>query len=252
MRPASWPYPRTIAHRGAGRLAPENTLAAIRHGFALGYRATEVDVQISADGVCFLLHDATLERTTNGSGPASAWPWQALAGLEAGSWHSVTFASEPLPSYRAALELCAAHGIAINAEIKAASGRERETGAAVARESRQFGARCHPPPLVSSFSTEALAAAREEAPELPRAHLFGHPLPENWFERVRVADAQALDCDHRSVTPELVEQVHAVGLALLCYTCNELHRVRELLAWGVDSIITDALDQIPFMPARAT
>jgi len=72
-----WPYPRWIAHRGAGKLAPENTLAAFRLGAAHGYRAFECDVKLSADGVPFLLHDATLERTTSGRGPAAApppWP----------------------------------------------------------------------------------------------------------------------------------------------------------------------------------
>ena len=68
--PASWPYPRWIAHRGAGKLAPENTLAAFKLGASLGYRMFECDVKLSADGVPFLLHDATLDRTTNGHGVA--------------------------------------------------------------------------------------------------------------------------------------------------------------------------------------
>src|SRR5690606_33654791 len=68
-RMTTWPYPLWIAHRGAGKLAPENTLAAFRLGAAYGYRAFECDVKLSADGVPFLLHDATLERTTDGQGP---------------------------------------------------------------------------------------------------------------------------------------------------------------------------------------
>ncbi|MGQ9724788.1 MAG: glycerophosphodiester phosphodiesterase family protein, partial [Tepidimonas sp.] len=80
--------PRWIAHRGAGKLAPENTLAAFELGWRFGWRAFECDVKLSADAVPFLLHDATLERTTSGHGAAGAQPWSALAALDAGSWHS--------------------------------------------------------------------------------------------------------------------------------------------------------------------
>ena len=82
---APWPYPRWVAHRGAGKLAPENTLAAFRLGASHGYRAFECDVKLSADGVPFLLHDATLQRTTSGHGRAADLPWSELARLDAGS-----------------------------------------------------------------------------------------------------------------------------------------------------------------------
>ncbi|MFN3631099.1 MAG: glycerophosphodiester phosphodiesterase family protein, partial [Casimicrobiaceae bacterium] len=97
----AWSYPRTMAHRGAGTLAPENTLAALRHGHALGYRAAEVDVKCSADGVTFLLHDDALERTTNGTGRAEQLDWRALSLLDAGGWFGQSFAGEPLPTYAA-------------------------------------------------------------------------------------------------------------------------------------------------------
>ena len=92
-----WPYPRWIAHRGAGRLAPENTLAAFRLGAQHGYRMFECDAKLSSDGVVFLMHDATLERTTNGQGIGGEQPWSALAQLDAGAWHSRQYAGEPLP-----------------------------------------------------------------------------------------------------------------------------------------------------------
>src|SRR6187402_1183985 len=102
---ANWPYPRWVAHRGAGKLAPENTLAAFRLGASHGYRMFECDVKLSSDGVPFLLHDSTLKRTTdaksrlpdNSSPTAGDHPWDVLALLDAGSWHSPAFAAEPLP-----------------------------------------------------------------------------------------------------------------------------------------------------------
>ncbi|HKP65683.1 MAG TPA: glycerophosphodiester phosphodiesterase family protein, partial [Casimicrobiaceae bacterium] len=88
----AWPYARFCAHRGAGKLAPENTLAAFRLGYEHGYRMAEFDVKLSADGVAFLLHDDTLDRTTNRKGRADALTWRELALVDAGTWHSPTYA----------------------------------------------------------------------------------------------------------------------------------------------------------------
>ena len=96
----SWPYPFWIAHRGAGKLAPENTLAAFALGHAHGYRMFECDARLSADGEVFLLHDDRLERTTDGCGEAVAQPWAALARLDAGAWHGPGHAGERLPTDR--------------------------------------------------------------------------------------------------------------------------------------------------------
>jgi glycerophosphoryl diester phosphodiesterase len=248
----AWRYPRTMAHRGAGKLAPENTLAALRHGHALGYRAAEVDVKLSADGVAFLLHDDTLERTTTGRGRANALDWRALSQLDAGCWYGPAFAGEPLPTYAAVLAWCAANGVTLNAEVKPVKGFERATGAAVALDTRAHWPQERTPPLLSSFSTDALVGARDAVPDLPRAHLFQHPLPEDWLARCQSVGAVALDCNWRSVTPELVRMARAAGLHVLCYTCNEPNRVAELLDWGVATVITDALDCVPFIPQEAS
>src|SRR5438105_14329040 len=101
-----WPYPRWIAHRGAGKLAPENTLAAFRLGASYGYRMFECDAKLSADGVVFLMHDAELDRTTNGRGIAGGKPWDELAQLDAGSWHSRAYAGEPLPTLENVPHFC--------------------------------------------------------------------------------------------------------------------------------------------------
>ena len=121
----AWPYPRWIAHRGAGRLAPENTLAAFALGHAQGYRMFECDVRLSADGHPFLLHDDRLERTTDGAGEALALNWAALSRLDAGAWHSPRFAGERLPTLRAVLAFCARHDCALNVELKPAPGDAR-------------------------------------------------------------------------------------------------------------------------------
>src|SRR5213592_2169147 len=103
---SDWPCPFWIAHRGAGRCAPENTLAAFRVGASHGFRAFECDVKLSADGVPFLLHDATLQRTTSGRGTAGDGLWSELSRLDAGGWHSRAYAGEPLASLDAVATFC--------------------------------------------------------------------------------------------------------------------------------------------------
>ena len=127
-----WPYPRWIAHRGAGKLAPENSLAAFRLGASHGYRMFECDVKLSADDVPFLMHDATLERTTSGKGTGGEQPWEALSRLDAGGWHSRAYAGEPLASLDNVARYCLRNGYFLNIEIKPTPGFEAKTGTVVA------------------------------------------------------------------------------------------------------------------------
>ena len=238
-----WPYPRLAAHRGAGKRAPENTLAALRFGHKHGYRMAEIDVKLSADGVAFLLHDETLERTTNGIGRADAMTWRELALLDAGSWHSPEFAGEPIPSLAAIAHWTRANDAALNIEIKPTPGRERETGAAVALDAKTLWKGTDVRPLLSSFSDVALDAAREAAPELPRAWLVEY-LPDNWREQIVRLGCIALDAKHTLLTQEIVADIRGSGLRVATWTVNDAARVSELTKWGVDTIITDAVDVI--------
>ncbi len=233
-----------VAHRGAGRLAPENTLAAIRLGRSFGYRMIEVDVKLSGDGVAFLLHDATLDRTTSGTGRAEL-PWAELSRLDAGAWHSPAYVGEPIPTLLAVARWCAANEVACNIEIKPMPGRERETGAAVALDAADFWRGQAVQPMLSSFSMAALLAAREAVPALARAHLFDRgALPGDWADRLERLECAALDCDYRDATPEVVALAHRQGLAVMTYTANDPAEVEQLKALGVDCIITDAVDRI--------
>lgn len=242
---SAWPYPRMIAHRGAGKLAPENTLAAMRLGAAFGYRAFEFDVKLSGDGKAFLLHDATLERTTSGHGRADALTLGELAQLDAGSWHGTAYAGEPLPTLAAIARYARANDFRVNVEIKPAPGSEWQTGAAVALDVQSLWQGADQTPLLSSFSESALAAAREACPGLPRALLLDS-LPDNWLERLKHLDCIALDANHKVLTPEIIAMAHSAGFRVLCYTVNEAERANQLLEWGVDSVITDAVDCIAY------
>lgn len=237
-----WPYPRLVAHRGGGSLAPENTVAAIRLGQSLGYRAVEFDVKLSRDGVAFLLHDATLDRTTSGSGPAGERDWGELARLDAGEWLSDAFRGEPIPRLDDVARVLRERGTAANIEIKPAPGTDAMTGRAVAKLARSLWAGAPVAPLLSSFSPEALMAAREAAPELPRGYIVGAPAEAD-FDRLREIEAVSLHCSRKAASPGLLERTRAIGCRLLVWTVNDPPEAKRLLDGGVDGIITDNLRQ---------
>lgn len=240
MKP--WPYPLWLAHRGAGKLAPENTLAAFRAGAGFGFRAFECDVKLSRDGEAFLLHDDTLERTTGGQGSPADIDWADLARLDAGGWHSPPYAAEPLPRFAQVAAFCQANACMLNVEIKPCPGDEARTGAAVAREAARLWAGALPP-LLSSFKPEALAAARDAEPGLPRALLLDQ-LWDGWPEAAEALGVVAVITNWRLMDRPLIERLHGRGWRSLVYTVNDAPVAKRLIADGIDGLITDAVDRL--------
>lgn len=238
---STWPYPRWIAHRGAGKLAPENTLAAFRVGASHGYAMYECDVKLSADGVPFLMHDASLERTTNGRGVGGEQPWSTLSRLDAGAWHSRAYAGEPLASLDAIARHCLRNRHLLNIEIKPTPGTEALTGRVVAEHAAQLWADEAIPPLLSSFQPDALAAASDAATALPRGLL----LDTLWTDWDRVASdlgCAAVICNYALWDASLVDRVHRMGMRALSYTVNDESVAAHVLRLGTDGIITDRVD----------
>jgi glycerophosphoryl diester phosphodiesterase len=243
--PKPWPYPRWIAHRGAGKLAPENTLGAFRMGSSYGYRMFECDVKLSADSVPFLLHDATLARTTNGiasgSSTAGDHTWSALSRLDAGSWHSRGFAGETIPTLEAIARFCLRNGHLLNIEIKATPGTELQTGEVVARHAATLWKDAPAPPLLTSFDVASLEGAQAVAPDLPRGLLL-EKLWDGWLERAMALRCVAVVCDHILWDQPAVDLVHQRGMRALSYTVNDTEAVQRLIRLGTDGIITDRVD----------
>lgn len=252
MMPVSagqWPYPRWIAHRGAGKLAPENTLAAFRTGASYGYRMFECDVKLSRDGIPFLLHDDGLTRTTNAmehfgaqaNALAGEHCWSALAQLDAGSWHSRSFSGEPLPSFENIARFCLKNDYFLNIEIKPTPGLQRETGRVVAQYAARLWQNAPVPPLLSSFDPTALAGARQAQPQLPRALLLD-TFQQDWLEAARTLDCIAIVCNHALWDSGRVAQAKVAGFRTLSYTVNDEWAAQRLVNLGTDGIITDRID----------
>ncbi len=235
--------PRVIGHRGAAGHAPENTLTSIRTAAALGAQCVEFDVHLSADKIPVLIHDDTLDRTTDGKGPVDQTSLAALQSLDAGSWFTKEFTDEPLPTLEETIKLLAALGLGANVEIKPSAGREIETGHIVGRMLREQWPSALPPPLISSFKPESLAAAREVAPHLERALLIGE-LISDWARIMRELGCTALHCGHKRLSASDAEQVRRAEFPLRIYTVNERAKAEQLFSWGAESIISDYPDRI--------
>lgn len=236
-----WPYPCWIAHRGAGTLAPENTLAAFRLGADHGFAMFECDVKLSADGEPFLLHDAELDRTTNGQGAAGVLSWDALSRLDAGSWHGRAYAGEPLLRLEALARWLQGLGLMVNLEIKPTPGDDTRTGRVVAERVAALWARSEVKPLLSSFSVAALEAAMAAQPELPRALLLERWQPDG------IAEAQRLGCvamvvNQAFLNDRRIQAVHEAGMKALAYTVNDAERAGTLWLSGLDGMVTDRVD----------
>lgn len=236
----NWPYPKLFAHRGGGSMAPENTLAGMKKAQEIGYIAVEFDVKLTGDNTAILMHDETLERTTNGTGAVKGKTYAELAGFDAGSWRSASYRGEHIPKFTEVAHYLHGMGIMANVELKPCPGREQETGKLVAELCHSLWQDRTVKPLLSSFSFQALEAAHRAVPDLPRGLLVGMPGEEHIAQLVAL-DCVSLHCDHNGIDAASVKFFQQHGYKILVYTVNDPARVRTLLQWGIDGIFTDNL-----------
>jgi glycerophosphoryl diester phosphodiesterase len=239
-----------IGHRGAAALAPENTLAALRHARALDCRWVEFDVRLTADRHPILLHDSRLNRTTDGRGKVSALSFAAVRCHDAGGWFGPSFRGERVPTLEEAVTLLAELGLGANVELKATRGREAETGIAVADLLVRLWPSEPQKLLISSFRPAALAAARARAPGIARGILF-RAIPKNWRAVAETLGCTTIHADHQRLRPELVAEIRRAGYPLLAYTVNDPGRANALFAWGVSSVFSDDPQRLSGAAPRA-
>ncbi|WP_425443852.1 glycerophosphodiester phosphodiesterase [Streptomyces aidingensis] len=255
---ASRPGPVVVAHRGASGYAPENTLAAADAAAALGAPWVEADVQRTRDGVLVLMHDTTLERTTDAEvrHPDRA-PWEVsgfssaeLAGLDAGGWFGERFAGEPVPTLTAFLRRLARHGQRLLLEIKAPErypGIEAEIVTVLREEGWLTGAALRRGLVVQSFSADSVRTVHELHPGI-RTGFLGRPEPAEL--PVYAAFCDQINPRHTTLTAEYVAAVqalagpHGSGLEVLTWTVNDAAAAVRAASLGVDGIITDHPDVV--------
>ncbi|MBE3584148.1 MAG: DUF1080 domain-containing protein [Limnochordaceae bacterium] len=232
--------PFVVAHRGASKEAPENTLAAFLRGIELNADLLECDVYLSADGVPVILHDSTVNRTTNGSGSITSLTLEQIKQFDAGSWKGAQFAGERIPTLEELLEL-AKEKAQVLIEIKQAG---QATMAATVAAIRKTGMTNNV--VIQSFNPESVKQASQLAPDIPRALLMNDPGIRDAavagafiVKQVLESGANAVSIQYSTVTPELVRYLHSRGIAVFVWTVDDRYNLQRMITAGVDAIITN-------------
>ncbi|MEM7506233.1 MAG: glycerophosphodiester phosphodiesterase family protein [Pseudomonadota bacterium] len=228
---------RIIAHRGAKRAAPENTLAAFRKAAEQGVRWVEFDVSLLGDGTAVVHHDATLDRCSLSTGPLSALGSADLEGVDMGARFSDLYRGEPLPTLAEALDLIEALGFHANLEIKpheVAPAANAEATAKHLTERPWTRERI----IVSSYCKATLHALRPILSGQPMAMLFESP-PDDWLRVIRELNAAALHMDYRYLSEKIARAARREGVDLRVYTINRPELVAPFRDLGLTSVITD-------------
>ncbi len=233
-----------IAHRGASGYAPENTLIAVRRAMEMRAEMVEVDILLSKDGIPVLLHDPSLDRTTNGTGVVSDLTLDELKLLDAGSWFDVQFAGEQIPTVDELLALCKGK-MALNLEIKTQAVTDTLEGGVVGKVVelvRKHGMERNV--IFSSFDPRAIVQLKAIAPDIAGAILYDNRLYNNAHPVDIVAElgADAFNCNWRQVRASLVDSLHQAGVQVNVYTVNADTLMHKMLDMGVDGIFTDYPD----------
>ena len=241
---------RIVAHRGASRVAPENTLSAFRAAAGQGARWIEFDVSLLGDGTPVVHHNATLDRCTDHTGPLGRLGAADLAGIDAGRWFGPAYAGEPLATLEQTLDLIEELGLSANLEMKPHGAPPDAIAAAVGRSlARRWW--CAARVVVSSFDLDALAALRQDMPAQPLAVLYEAP-PEDWPQVLHELGAEALHIWYEHITPDLIARVGEEGFRLRVYTVNDPDRIADIRQGALTGVFTDHPPLFLEDPAWAT
>ena len=237
--------PTTLAHRGQCAHVPENTMLSFRSAIERGTEMIETDAHLSRDGELVVMHDDTLERTTNGHGRVADLTWDELSRLDAGSWFGPEFTDLRIPRVAEVIDLARTSGIGLCLEAKEASTAEA-TSVAVALAHLIAAKEATSWAFVSGFDHAAMMAARAAVPSLllapERLPERGPQDPEETLRQALALGTPILQHRWELITPTLVDILHESGVGIWAWTTNDIGSVRVSLALGVDGIMGDDVD----------
>jgi len=227
-----------IAHRGASAAAPPNTLAAFERAVELGADGIEFDVHLSADGVPVVIHDFTVDATTDGSGRVAEMTLAQLKRLDAGSRFDPAFAGERIPTLEEVLEAMEGR-LFLNIELKSTSLRDNGLERAVIEQIERHGLDDHV--ILSSFNPFSLRRAKRIAPHIPVGLLYapGLPLPLRRAWLAPLVPHEARHPEHTMVNARYMAWARRRGYLVNAWTVDDPNEMHRLIRLGVDGIITN-------------
>jgi glycerophosphoryl diester phosphodiesterase len=233
--------PLVFAHRGAKRVAPENTIPAFEAAIRLGADGVELDVQYTSDGKLVVFHDLSLEKTSSGQGRVSAHTFDDLRTLDAGSHFSPEFAGTPIPTLDEALET-AKGKLLVNIELKTIEVSQSGLGPDVVEVVQRHG--MVDDVVISSFNPFALRKSKTTGPKIEHALLLAADLAgwTRWGLTLRHSRAEGLHPEKGMVTPEYMAAARKRKMPVRVWTVSEEAEMRRLAGLGVDAIISDIPD----------
>ena len=221
-----------IAHRGASGIAPENTVVAFKKAIEIGVDAVELDLHGTTDGEVVVIHDASLNRTTDYQGPVNQTTLETIKRADAGGWFAAEFAGEPVPTLTEALECITEKTVAV-LEIK--DPMIAEAVVAKVRETQTLNLT-----VIISFHTAVLQTVRSLEPRIPTGWLIGNDNdrvpPEQLCQQLGELGSSLLNVNHKLITAEFAYEIRRRGIALWCWTVDDIARMREMKAFGVQGI----------------
>jgi len=226
-----------IAHRGASSYAPENTLAAFDLALHMGVPQIELDVHSSSDGHIAVIHDDTVDRTTNGSGPVASKPLAELRALDAGSWFEARFAGERIPTFGEVLERYKGR-VHIHTEIKGRMERLAQRTADLVRRYAMVDQ-----VTITSFQIARLEEVRAYAPELPTGWLV-EEVSATVITQARQLGLTQICPRANTVTPELVRRLHAEGFVIRAWGVADEVLMRKVVEAGADGMTVNFPDKL--------
>lgn len=236
-----------ISHRGARFELPENTLEGFRHALALGMTSVEYDIHITADGELVVIHDGTVDRTTNGTGAVNELTLAQLRELDARSVHVLYPEPVRIPTFNEVLDVLREMP-SMEVEIKKDSRENLEKVVPMTIDAIRIAG--HTGATITSFEPYALELAMQHDPEMPRGLIGDWSQEEMWTtgERLQVSRA-AMNLGN--ATPELVTRAKAKGYYTVAWPCNDEQSVRKVIECGFDGVCTDAPSLFAPMFGRA-
>lgn len=235
--------PPVIAHRGASGLAPENTMVAFSKAKSLGAKWVEFDVLMARCGEVVVIHDDTLDRTTNGSGRVEDFSYQELKKLDAGSWFHPDFSQEKIPTLREVIDFLNQNQINANIELKTQLGKEEKLVKNVLDLVQNGWSTNAAPPLLTSFSLPTLELLRKNSTTSCLGFLM-HEWLNDWERICDQLNCVTVNVNHAILNAEIIAEIKATNRLLLSYTVNEVKRAKELFTLGVDAVFSNYPDKI--------